>query len=1155
MARRARLVLTRRTVLVSAVAIVALGAGSRASAQAECGGDAGARLAPNVCQLGVAAEEVSRAHSLRDAACTAMPRSAEARATCERTGDRARCEARDAVEAWNDAWARAAASTVEAWETRPLLHLDVLAEAQAARRARDAWARSCGVAAAPVPAWDAYLELARSTTSIEGLCDRLDDLVGPTWTGNRARWVLSPLRRALAPHCPDVGEALRASFERADRAREIAEEMLATVATLEAPTIADGRALTDSRVQRAMCARLPFFLGTSAAERAVGICGDLRRWPAPPSCDGARGCSLWVAVEGGAHGLARWASHLESADARGVVARALATAASRAEASSPVATFSSAELALTGRVRAARGACTRLGQASDAILRAPVEALTIDDVRVLLASARCRGTGAADERRVATIELARVREAAVHAPSVRRSPDAGSLVGVAGLLLLSTAGQQAAGREMVRPLLTETDLLARLSRTVAGGGPVDVEARRATAWISSRALGRLAEVAIDDGEHRLASDAITAMETVVEGAPIDGRERELQRVERGLLRVASALERDDERGARRATEDTIVLLAARGHGPRGYRRLEHEVRARAIELGLEPTPTGPARGCDADFVRRGLVRASRRADTAGERRALDVALRAATERGSAPRGPCTLARGFREAEVEAALARLRLRSQCVDDADRDCANDAEAAARAMGDALVAAVEAFERAVDDLRAEADVVRTRPLERLAEALRVEAERATVDERLAKLTRAGASRAAIDRLRWIAYSTPSCVAYPDVRVQLRWLAGRDVPPCSLLEAPPTDPQTPATVVFARQSLEDGAYVAWWRDGAALDRRSLGSARTIERDVDALVRALSDPTASYAYELETVVASLIAPFRARLRSLPRDAEVTVVPDSAVAALPFELLFAAAGRPDLRVRYALDVTPLPTEPVVPAGEPALVVADPRFGPSDGGGLARLPGTHAEAEAICGRYACEGRRFEREHATERALFGAAQELTGRWGVVHLATHAVFSGTDAVADRAAILLAGVGDDLPPTPLFSSENDGMLDEGELAALGLAYTRVVVLSACGTSRGRKRLGVSGLVRAARLSGARSVLGSLWSVDDAATSVWMQVFYRHLADGEGAATSARAAASVVRERWPHPYYWAPFVLVEARPTEELPEASRRRAREPDDD
>lgn len=146
---------------------------------------------------------------------------------------------------------------------------------------------------------------------------------------------------------------------------------------------------------------------------------------------------------------------------------------------------------------------------------------------------------------------------------------------------------------------------------------------------------------------------------------------------------------------------------------------------------------------------------------------------------------------------------------------------------------------------------------------------------------------------------------------------------------------------------------------------------------------------------------------------------------------------------------------------------------------------------------------------------------------------------VFTGADAVASRTAILLAGIGDELPEPPLFSSSSDGLLEERALAALGIAYTELVVLSACGTSRGEARQGIRGLVRAARLSGARSIMGSLWSVDGSATSAWMAAFYERLASGDGAATAARAALRAVREGRPHPYFWAPFVLIEARGTD----------------
>jgi hypothetical protein len=1166
-----------RTAVAAACVCLAL-APSGVHAQ-DCGGEAGPRLVPNVCVLARASEEVARADALRPAACVALGRGPAAARVCAMTEARPRCDAGADVEAWIDAWQRAASSTWAAWEGRPLLHLDVLERAREVLDAHVAWATSCGVAPRSPPEWSAYLELARRTTSLDGLCEDLDALVGPEWSGARARWMLSPLRRALAESCPNVRERSLPSFERADRAREIAERMLASVADLEGPTIADEGPVADERLRAATCARLPYFLGARGAAQARETCGGTERWSAPPLCEDESRCSLSYATQRGAHGLARWARLVGASDARGVVARELSARASRSTRRSSIADRSlpAGDLELTGRARRSSERCVRLAHASDRTADAPIEALTMQDVRVLLASARCRGTGATDERRIAARELSRVREAAVHAPAVRRSPDAVGVAATAGLLLLSTPGHQAAGREMVRPILDAPDAFTQIARVVAGGGAIDDDVRRSTAWIATRALGRLAEVAIDEREPRLASEAIDAMEAFAEGAPVDGRERELQRVERALLRATSAIERGELRQATLAVEDARELLATRAHGTRGYRRQEHEVRARAIALGLEegPSPSRePARGCETDFVRRGLVRESMRADSAERRRALDAALQRTLDAEPVSRGPCTRARGFREAEVEAALARVRLRSQCLDEGDAWCLADAEGTVRATSDALLAAVAAFERAVDDRRVDADVVRTRPLERLAQALRVEAAHATDDARTTTLLRAGASRAGIERLRWIAFSAPSCVAYPDLRVQLHWLAGRDVPACAPLEGPPRDsadepdrastnasttagasltasPSTTAaaTLAFVRHGADDaGDYVAWWRHGTTLKRRAI-AARGLEREVDALVRALSDPLASYRDELDATLATVLGPFRDALRALPRGAEVTVVPDAALAALPFALLFDAMGRSDLRVRHALDVAPLPDEPEVRAREPALVLADPRFGPSDGAvGLTRLPGTRAEADALCALYACDSRRLEREGATERALFGAVQELTGSWGVVHLATHAVFSGTDAVADRSAILLAGVGDELPEPPTYSSENDGMLDERELAGLGLAYTRIVVLSACGTSRGRARLGVRGLVRAARLSGARSVLGSLWSVDDTATSAWMSAFYAHLARGEGAATSARAAADAVRARWAHPYYWAPFVLIEARPTESLPNVGQRR-------
>lgn len=58
------------------------------------------------------------------------------------------------------------------------------------------------------------------------------------------------------------------------------------------------------------------------------------------------------------------------------------------------------------------------------------------------------------------------------------------------------------------------------------------------------------------------------------------------------------------------------------------------------------------------------------------------------------------------------------------------------------------------------------------------------------------------------------------------------------------------------------------------------------------------------------------------------------------------------------------------------------------------------------------------------------------------------------------------------------------------------------------------------------------RSVIASLWSVDDEATKLLMVAFYRHLREGLSKADALRAAQIELRQKYPNPYYWAGFVL-----------------------
>ena len=64
---------------------------------------------------------------------------------------------------------------------------------------------------------------------------------------------------------------------------------------------------------------------------------------------------------------------------------------------------------------------------------------------------------------------------------------------------------------------------------------------------------------------------------------------------------------------------------------------------------------------------------------------------------------------------------------------------------------------------------------------------------------------------------------------------------------------------------------------------------------------------------------------------------------------------------------------------------------------------------------------------------------------------------------------------------------------------------------------------------------SGAKVVVSSLWKVNDESTAALMQEFYRGLKSGKPPAAAMRAAELHIRKQYPHPFYWAPFVVTGA--------------------
>jgi CHAT domain-containing protein/tetratricopeptide (TPR) repeat protein len=205
--------------------------------------------------------------------------------------------------------------------------------------------------------------------------------------------------------------------------------------------------------------------------------------------------------------------------------------------------------------------------------------------------------------------------------------------------------------------------------------------------------------------------------------------------------------------------------------------------------------------------------------------------------------------------------------------------------------------------------------------------------------------------------------------------------------------------------------------------------------------------------------------------------------------------------------------------------------------------FANLPASAAEAsaiESIWKQRGGEGVLLTGGHATESAVKQAA---VGK-RVLHLATHAFFVDGDCMRPkeenpllRAGLALAGANH---RADAGAREEDGILTAEEVTSLDLDGAEWVVLSGCDTGAGEVKSGegVLGLRRAFQIAGARTVITSLWPVDDEQTRQWMVALYRsHFTKGLDTAESVRAAAvgrlqaRRAGHESTHPFYWAGFV------------------------
>ncbi len=211
-------------------------------------------------------------------------------------------------------------------------------------------------------------------------------------------------------------------------------------------------------------------------------------------------------------------------------------------------------------------------------------------------------------------------------------------------------------------------------------------------------------------------------------------------------------------------------------------------------------------------------------------------------------------------------------------------------------------------------------------------------------------------------------------------------------------------------------------------------------------------------------------------------------------------------------------------------------------------GLFELPNTEKEIQGI-GRLLPKG--------SAHAHLGAAATEEQAWAdmtqarFIHFATHGVALphvpeiGMDSMDSFLALSLFDE-DELKKRKL---KHNGLLQAWEIVDLKLDAD-LVVLSACQTAIGEDR-GGDGLIslsRAFQIAGARSVLASLWAVNDQSTAELMIRFYKHLLAGKSKDVALQEAqkefiagpieildkdGNVVPYDFSHPYYWAAFQLI----------------------
>lgn len=339
------------------------------------------------------------------------------------------------------------------------------------------------------------------------------------------------------------------------------------------------------------------------------------------------------------------------------------------------------------------------------------------------------------------------------------------------------------------------------------------------------------------------------------------------------------------------------------------------------------------------------------------------------------------------------------------------------------------------------------------------------------------------------------------------------------------------PLDLAAAGRAIEAGTVVLSYSVGAdrthlfALDGSGSLRVETIDsgerdlRDAVSLFRGLIEAGRGSSEDRRVLIDAgkslydrLIAPVEDSVSAAER---LLIVPDGVLHLLPFSALVHESPDGD---RYLVQSKPIAS--VVSLTVFDQIRSDPRSSPTTSvvafadpvyritkeiaagdGGLASLPGSRAEAEAIAELYDDAATTWLGSQATETR----SRQLPRDTSIVHFAAHVVIAESSPL-DSAIALSTPIGDEI---------EDGLLQAWEVLESVRIDAELVTLSGCQTAMGAHVAGegLIGLTRAFQYAGARSVLASLWRVEDRTTAEFMRRFYSRLREGRSKDAALRYA------------------------------------------